>query len=140
MNIDLLFESIEERTATGRVLAAFNVKSINASIDSLITEVLDYASEIDNILDENSYPRRYLNRVSTMSENKELILDDDLMQIDFRVREVIEDKIKRINTRIALIYEQNLTLKQIEQTYSLDDIDLEKEIETAKLNRENFVI
>ena len=138
MNTNLLFDSEEQRVATERVLAAFKVKSINKDIDSLIAEVLKYAKEIDRLLEENNVPKRYLDKVSTLSENNILTLDHDLEMLDFRVKEIIEDLIKRINTRVSLITNNNNNLRELENNYDLDNIDLEKEIITAKLTEENF--
>ena len=139
MNTSLLFESEEERIATERVLAAFKVKSINKEIDNLITDILKYAKEIDNHLEENGYSKRYLNRVGMLSENSSLELDSDLLSLDFRVREIVEDLIKRINTRVELIKDNDNNLNMISEAYDLKDINLEEEIKTAKLNEEYFV-
>jgi len=139
MNIDLLFESAEEKSATERVLAAFKVKSLNKTIDTLITEILEYAKKIDDLLEENGYSRRYLDRTSTLSENAILTFDNDLESLNFRVKEVVEDLIKRINTRIKLIHENDANLNLIEQKYNLDDINLAEEIIKARLTEEYFV-
>ena len=139
MNTSLLFESVEEQTATERVLAAFKVKYLNEKIDALVTDVLKYAKEMDDLLEENNISKRFLDRVSTLSENDNITLDADLNEVDFRVREVLEDLVKRINTRLSLIRENDNTLKYIEGEYNLDDLDLESEIKTAKLTKEDFV-
>lgn len=138
MNSDLLFESNEEKVATEKVLAAFKVKSLNGEIDNLIAEVFKFAKRIDDILEENNFSRRYLDRISSLSENSSINLDDDLNSLDFRVREVVEDLIKRINTRIKLVYENNSELSTIEQKYDINNIDLIEEIKKAKLTMDDF--
>lgn len=138
MNSDLLFESNEEKVATEKVLAAFKVKSLNGEIDNLIAEVFKFAKRIDDILEENNYSRRYLDKISSLSENASISLDDDLNSLDFRVKEVVEDLIKRINTRIKLVYENNSELSTIEQKYDINNIDLIEEIKKAKLTMDDF--
>ena len=139
MNIDLLFDSKEEREATEKVLATFKIQSLNEEIDELVADVLGYAKEMDNLLEENNIPKRFLDKVSTLSENDIITLDSDLTTIDFRVREVLEDLVKRINTRLSLIKTNNLSLKNTEESYDLTDFDLEEGIKIAKLRKEDFV-
>lgn len=139
MNIDLLFDSKEEREATEKVLATFKIQSLNEEIDELVANVLEYAKEMDNLLEENNIPKRFLDKVSSLSENDDITLDSDLNNIDFRIREVLEDKVKRINTRLSLIRNNNLSLKSVEERYNLTDFDLEEGIKIAKLRQEDFV-
>ena len=138
MNINLLFESEEEKIATERVLAAFKVKSLNKNIDEYISDILNYAKDIDNLLEENNFNKRYLDRVSTINEESILELDDDLNNLNFRVKEVIEDLIKRINTRISLIKDSDSNLNDLEQRYDINNINLDEEIKKAKLTEEYF--
>lgn len=138
MNSDLLFESNEEKKATENVLAAFKVKSLNGEIDNLIAEVFRYAKRIDDILEENGYKRKYLDKISSLNENATISLESDLESLDFRVKEVVEDLIKRINTRIKLVYENNSELKNIEQKYDVNSINLIEEIKKAKLTMDDF--
>ena len=138
MNINLLFESEEERISTEKVLAAFKVKSLNKNIDEYISDILNYAKDIDNLLEENNFNKRYLDRVSTINEESILELDDDLNTLDFRVKEVIEDLIKRINTRISLIKDSDSNLNDLEQRYDINNINLDEEIKKAKLTEEYF--
>ncbi len=139
MNSDLLFDSIEEKTATERVLASFKVKSLNEEVDSLLADIYKYAKEIDDLLSLNNLGKRYLDRVSSLSDNITLSLDSDLENIDFRVKEELDDLIKRINTRIKLVHDYQNDVKITLDNYDLDNIDLEKEIKIAKLSEENFV-
>ena len=138
MNIELLFESEKEQIATENVLAAFRVKALNKNIDDLIKDTLNYASEIDKLLEENNLQKRYLDRVSYLNENNNISLDSDLENLDFRIKEIIEDYIKRINTRISLINQADTNLNVIESSYDLNDIDLEAEISVARLTEKDF--
>ena len=140
MEDNLLYESEEEKIATGKVLAAFKIKSVNEQIDNYVAEVLKYAVKIDEILEENKLEKRYLNRVSTVSDGVDfLTFDTDLETLDFRIKEVIEDLIKRINTRLKLINDANETLNKIHASYDLSDINLEEAINAAKLTEEELV-
>lgn len=134
-----LFESEEEKRATERVLAAFKVKDINETIDSLVADILKFAKEMDDLLVENNLEKRFLAKVSTLSENSTISLDEDLNDIDFRLRERLEDLLKRTNTRIELIKDNDSNLRLIQDNYNLDDLDLEKEIKLAHLDEESFV-
>ena len=133
-----LFESEEEKVATEKVLAAFKVKDINENIDTLVSDILKYAKEMDDLLEENNLTRRFLEKVSALSENSQISLDEDLNNIDFRLRERLEDLVKRINTRIELIKDNDANLKIIEQSYNLEDLNLEEEIAKAHLTDESF--
>ena len=133
-----LFESEEEKVATEKVLAAFKVKDINENIDTLVADILKYAKEMDDLLEENNLTRRFLEKVSSLSENGQVSLDEDLNNIDFRLRERLEDLVKRINTRIELIKDNDANLKIIEQSYNLEDLNLEEEIAKAHLTDDNF--
>ena len=140
MEDNLLYESEEEKIATSKVLAAFKIKSVNEQIDTYVAEVLKYAVKIDEILEQNNIEKRYLNRVSTVSDGVDfLTFDTDLESLDFRIKEVIEDLIKRINTRLKLINDANETLNKIHASYDLNNIDLEKTIMMAKLTEEELV-
>ena len=134
-----LFENEEERRATERVLAAFKVKDINETIDSLVADILKYAKRMDDLLAENSLEKRFLAKVSTLSEDDTISLDEDLQNIDFRIKERLEDLIKRINTRIILIKNNSNDLKKIESGYDLKDLDLKREISLAHLTEEDFI-
>lgn len=140
MEDNILYESEEEKIATGKVLAAFKIKSVNEQIDNYVAEVLKYAVKIDEILEENKLEKRYLNRVSTVSDGVDfLTFDTDLETLDFRIKEVIEDLIKRINTRLKLINDANETLNKIHASYDLSNINLEEAINVAKLTEEELV-
>lgn len=138
MNTDILFENEEEKVATERVLAAYRVKNINQDIDTYVTEILKYAKCIDDLLEQNNFPKRYLDKVSSLNEDEPLSLDIDLNKLDFRVKELIEDYIKRINTRVELIKENDRNLKYLEENYNLTNINLEEELKKAKLTMEEF--
>lgn len=130
---DMIFKNEEERVATEKVLAAFKVKNINENIDVLISEIIDYANRMDAILEENGFTKRYLDKVSNLSENNHITLDEDLKELDFRVKEQIEDLIKRINTRIVIMTSSDETLKKLEESYDLNNLNLEEEIIKANL-------
>lgn len=139
MNNDILFETKEEKEATERVLAAFKVKSLNENIDGLVAEVLKYAVQIDDILEDHSLPKRYLDRVSTINENGRISLDDDLIKLDFRVKEILDDLINRINTRISIVKEETINLLGIQKEYDLEHIDLDHELEVSMLDEKYYL-
>lgn len=141
MNDILLYENEEQMSATEKVLAAFKIKSINEEIDAYVAEILKYAVKMDDILAANSLDKRYLNLVSTIDGENDSVLtiSEDIKALDFRVVEQIEDLIKRVNTRINIIKDKTATLNQIYATYDLKDIDLEEEVKTAKLTKEELV-
>jgi len=138
MNTDILYENEREKTAAERVIAAFSIQNINGEMDELISEIIKYAIKLDTKLEELGLPKRYLDRVSTLSENRTITLDEDLENLDFRDKEVVEDLISRINTRFKLVEDNDKKLKYIEANTDLEDLDLKKEIELSKLNREYF--
>lgn len=139
MNNDILFETKEEKEATLRVLAAFKVKSLNENIDSLVAEVLKYAVQIDDILEEHNLKKRYLDRVSTINENERISLDKDLNSLDFRVKEILDDLVSRINTRISIVKDETINLLGIQKEYDLENIDLDHELEVSMLDEKNYV-
>lgn len=138
-NEDFLFDSEEQQNATLRVLATLRIKVINEEIDKLMEEILKYALNIDNLLDENKLEKRYLEKVANVSDLSEMNLDEDLLNINFRVKELINDFIKRINTRISLVKNNYILIDELQSDYDLSDSDLDKDIELAKLNKEDFI-
>jgi hypothetical protein len=138
MESDILYDNEEQKKATERVLSILRIKSLNETIDTLVSEILKYAINIDKILERNNFTTRYLDKVSQITELDELTLDDDLEDADFRVKEVVEDLIKRINTRIKLVNDNNALITEIESNTDLANADLMKDIETAKLREEDF--
>ena len=139
MNNDILFETKEEKEAILKVLAAFKVKSLNENIDSLVAEVLKYAVQIDDILEEHNLKKRYLDRVSTINENERISLDKDLNSLDFRVKEILDDLVSRINTRISIVKDETINLLEIQKEYDLENIDLDHELEVSMLDEKNYV-
>jgi len=139
MKTDLLFDNEEEKEATLKVLAAFKIKELNEKIDELVADILKYAKEMDDLLEENNIPKRFLDKVSSLSEMDNISLDSDLSNIDFRIRERLEDLVKRINTRLSLIRDNDNNLKSVEESYDLTDFDLDEGIMVAKLRKEDFV-
>jgi hypothetical protein len=136
MNRDILYDNEAEKKANERVLATVRIKSINKEIDEFLNEMLKYATNIDTILDRNGYSKRYLDRVSKIDEMASLTLDEDLNDADFRVKELLEDYIKRINTRLNLIRSNDELIKEIESTYKLDDADFDEDLKLSKLDDE----
>ena len=134
MNRDILYDNEAEKKANERVLATVRIKSINKEIDEFLNEMLKYATNIDTILDRNGYSKRYLDRVSKIDEMASLTLDEDLNDADFRVKELLEDYIKRINTRLNLIRSNDELIKEIESTYKLDDADFDEDLKLSKLD------
>ncbi len=132
--MDMLFESEKQKEATERLLASVRVRTINSEIDAYLNEMLGYAKEIDSILEKNNLGVRYLDRVSMIDKVDSVYLDEDLTNIDFRLREEIEDLLKRINTRIRLVKTNDALVKEIEESYNVDGSDLDNDLAEANLN------
>ena len=132
--MDMLFESEKQKEATERLLASVRVRTINSEIDAYLNEMLGYAKEIDSILEKNSLCARYLDRVSMIDKVDSVYLDEDLTSIDFRIKEEIEDLLKRINTRIRLVKTNDALIKEIEESYNVDGSDLDNDLAEANIN------
>lgn len=130
-NKDLIFENIEEKNATEKVLATFKGKKINENIDSLVAEILKYAKEIDEILTKEGIESSYLDKVSNLSETSEVTLSEVIS--NQKVKEDVEDLIKRINTRIKLIKDNDTILRNLNNKYDLDNINLDEELKKSNL-------
>ena len=136
--MDILFESEKQKEATERVLATVRVRTINKEIDAYLNEMLGYAKSADELLTKNNFSARYLDKVSRIDQSLSVSLDEDLYDIDFRVKEELEDLIKRINTRINLVHNNDALVKEIESTYKLSSSDLDSDLEDAKLDLESI--
>lgn len=132
--MDMLFESEKQKEATERLLASVRVRTINSEIDAYLNEMLGYAKEIDSILEKNNLGARYLDRVSMIDKVDSVYLDEDLTNIDFRIKEEIEDLLKRINTRIRLVKTNDALVKEIEESYDVDGSDIDSDLAEANLN------
>lgn len=132
--MDMLFESEKQKEATERLLASVRVRTINSEIDAYLNEMLGYAKEIDSILEKNSLGSRYLDRVSMIDKVDSVYLDEDLTNIDFRLKEEIEDLLKRINTRIRLVKTNDALVKEIEESYDVDGSDIDSDLAEANIN------
>ena len=132
--MDMLFESEKQKEATERLLASVRVRTINSEIDAYLNEMLGYAKEIDGILEKNNLGVRYLDRVSMIDKVDSVYLDEDLTSIDFRIKEEIEDLLKRINTRIRLVKTNDALVKEIEESYDVDGSDIDSDLAEANLN------
>lgn len=130
-NKDLIFENKEEKDATEKVLATFKGKKINENIDSLVAEILKYAKEIDEILNKEGIESSYLDKVSNLSETSDVTLSEDISSQ--KVKEDVEDLIKRINTRIKLIKDNDTILRNLNNKYDLDNVDLDEELKKSNL-------
>lgn len=130
-NTELIFKNNEEKEATEKVLATFKGKKINENIDTLVSEILSYAKKIDEILKSINIDSSYLDTVSNLNSTNEVILKEDIK--DEKVKENVEDLIKRINTRINLIHSNDKVLKELTEKYDIDNINLEEEIKNANL-------
>lgn len=130
-DIELIFKNNEEKEATEKVLATFKGKKINENIDTLVSEILSYAKKIDEILKSINIDSSYLDTVSNLNSTNEVILKEDIK--DEKVKENVEDLIKRINTRINLIHSNDKVLKELTEKYDIDNINLEEEIKNANL-------
>ena len=132
--MDMLFESEKQKEATERLLASVRVRTINSEIDAYLNEMLGYAKEIDSILEKNNLGTRYLDRVSMIDKVDSVYLDEDLTSIDFRIKEEIEDLLKRINTRIRLVKTNDALIKEIEESYNVDGSDIDSDLAEANIN------
>lgn len=130
-NKDLIFENKEEKEATEKVLASFKGKKINENIDTLVSDILKYAKEIDELLDENDIDSSYLDKVSNLSETEEITLEETIDNV--KLKEEVEDLIKRINTRIKLIKDSDSELKKLTNKYDIDNVNLDEELKKANL-------
>ena len=132
--MDMLFESEKQKEATERLLASVRVRTINSEIDAYLNEMLGYAKDIDAILEKNNLGARYLDRVSMIDKVDGVYLDEDLAGINFRIKEEIEDLLKRINTRISLVKSNDTLVKEIEDSYDVSGSDLDNDLAEANLN------
>ena len=132
--MDMLFESEKQKEATERLLASVRVRTINSEIDAYLNEMLGYAKEIDSVLEKNNLDARYLDRVSMIDKVDSVYLDEDLTNIDFRLKEEIEDLLKRINTRIRLVKTNDALVKEIEESYDVDGSDIDSDLAEANIN------
>lgn len=138
MEKEILFDSLEQKEATERVLAAVRIKTIGKELFELNNEIVIYASNIDKILERNNLKPRYLEKIGILDNISNVTLDDDLFYIDFRVKEVIEDLIKRINTRINLVKNNEVLINELTETYKIDEQKISEDINIAKLNKNDF--
>lgn len=139
MNKELLFKNEEEYDSCEKVLAAFKVKSINSEIDKYVAQIIDYAIRIDDLLEENNYEKRYLNRISSFDNLMNITFDDDLKDIDFKAKEIIQNYISRINTRFDIIKNSNEILSNIKNIYDIDNIDLVEAVKKARLTAADLI-
>lgn len=130
-NKDLIFENKEEKEATEKVLATFKGKKINENIDTLVSDILKYAKEIDELLDKNGIDSSYLDKVSNLSETEEITLAETID--NSKLKEEVEDLIKRINTRIKLIKDSDSELNKLTSKYDIDNVNLDEELKKANL-------
>jgi len=136
---ELLFDSKEQKEATERVLAVIRVKTISKEIDLLVSELISYASNIDKILERNGIEKRYLEKVSSIENLSLIYLDPDLESADFRVKEVVDDLIKRVNTRISLVKNNDELIKELKDTYEINEDNMKDDIDLARLNLSDFI-
>ena len=136
---DILFDNNKEKEATERVLAVIRVKTLVKEIDLLVSELIGYASNIDKILERNGIEKRYLGKVSAIDNLSLIYLDPDLENADFRVKELVDDLIKRINTRISLVKNNEELIKELKETYEINEENMESDIDLARLNLRDFV-
>ena len=130
-NKDLIFENKEEKEATEKVLALFKGKKINENIDTLVSDILRYAKEIDELLGKNDIASSYLDKVSNLSETEEITWEETID--DVKLKEEVDDLIKRINTRIKLIKDSDSELKKLTNKYDIDNVNLDEELKKANL-------
>ena len=87
--------------------------------------------KIDEILKSVDIESSYLDMVSNLNSTNEIVLKEDIN--DEKVKENVEDLIKRINTRINLIHSNDKVLKELTEKYDIDNVTLEEEIKNANL-------
>ena len=139
MGQELLFDTIEEKEATERVLALVRVKNIGSELDNLLAEIIKFSSNVDKILERNGHNPRYLERLGILESLTDFYLDDDLLEIDFRVKEVVEDLIKRINTRVSLVKNNELLITELKETYKINEEEVLEDIKKARLDIKDFI-
>ena len=135
---EILYGSSEEKAATERVLAVIRVKTINKEIDILVSELISYASNIDKILEKNGFEKRYLEKVSSKEDLSLIYLDPDLEHGDFRMKEVVDDLIKRINTRISLVKNNDELIKELNESYEINEDNMKEDLDLARMNLSDF--
>jgi len=135
----ILFKTEEERAAAERVLDNVRAKQLAKEIDELISEVISYAADLDRILEANSLFKRYLDRISSLEKLELISLDNDLEDIDFRVKEEIVDLIKRINTRITIVQGNEELTKELKETYQFNEETMLEDINKAQLRVEDLI-
>jgi len=135
---EILFDNKNEKEATERVLAVIRVKSINKEIDILVSELISYASNIDKILEKNGFEKRYLEKVSSKEDLSLIYLDPDLEQGDFRMKEVVDDLIKRINTRISLVKNNDELIRELNDSYEINEDNMKEDLELSRMNLGDF--
>jgi len=135
---EILYGSTEEKAATERVLAVIRVKTINKEIDILVSELISYASNIDKILEKNGFEKRYLEKVSSKEDLSLIYLDPDLEHGDFRMKEVVDDLIKRINTRISLVKNNDELIKELNESYEINEDNMKEDLDLARMNLSDF--
>jgi len=135
---ELLYQSDKEKEATERVLAFIKVKTISKEVDELVSEVITYASNIDKLLSRNGLSPRYLDRVGSLGSLSLIYVDEDIDTSDFRVREIVEDLIKRINTRITLIKSHEELIRELKEEYPIEEKNIVDDINLAHLKLSDF--
>lgn len=139
MEKNILFNNEEEKLATERVLALVRIKTLSKELDQLVSEIIKLSSNIDTLLEENDFEQRYLERLGVLENLSPIHLDDDLKDIDFRIKEVVEDLIKRINTRINLVKNNEILISELKETYQVNEDKIVEDINLAKLNIADFI-
>ena len=70
-----------------RNIPPYHIWTINKEIDAYLNEMLGYAKSADELLTKNNFSARYLDKVSRIDQSLSVSLDEDLYDIDFRVKE-----------------------------------------------------
>lgn len=139
MENDILFNSSEEKEATERVLALVRIKTLSSELDQLVSDIIKISSNIDTLLENNNLGSRYLERLGVLENLSPIYLDDDLKDIDFRVKEIMEDFIKRINTRISLVKNNEILINELKETYAVNEEQILDDINLARLKKIDFI-
>ena len=91
-NTELIFKNSEEKEATEKVLATFKGKKINENIDTLVSEILNYAKKIDEILKSVDIESSYLDMVSNLERISDHALNIAQLVLDDKRTIYIEDE------------------------------------------------
>lgn len=133
---EVIFGSIEEKEATERVLATLRIKKIKEDNEELTNEIYKYAENIDKVSNKSKVDSNYLETIK--EELTEISLNEVYKTVDFRVKELAEDFIKRINTRVLIVNNNKVLIDELKASYNINEANLKEDIKIANLDRQDF--